>query len=139
MNGERVIVHQPSRLRPWSRPRWQVDVPALSHAHRIIGLDSPVELFVGLWLDEHGYYYLGRVHERDTHMIVVGWNQSRADASRTIWHELWHAWQVEALFHGNYDAFRATGDAASLERAAQHAEARHNEQPLTERRHLWRR
>lgn len=128
-----VTVHAPRR---W--PRWVVDADAIQRACEAEGIEQAIEVWVATWMDRGGYYYFDDLHK---HIIVIGRHEGRHAASRTIWHELAHAWQLEVLYLCRRDAFLlgTEGGGSWLEAQAKRWEARHNEQPLTIRRKLWRR
>jgi hypothetical protein len=81
--------------------RYAIDIDAVAEAEALLGLRSPVRVFIRRyeWLD--GRY----IALRDgVHHVGVAHDLSARAASKTVWHELTHALQAERL--GGERAFR---------------------------------
>ena len=130
--------------------RYDVDTEAIDRARKLLGIAGPVRVAIRRFTWGSGRYVALR---NGTHHISVASDLSPRAASRTLWHELTHALQVEtlggevaftqqwwaemdALGLSRHDAARARGRRyarAPLERAARANERRHREVRLCSR------
>jgi len=74
--------------------RYEVDMSAVAAAARALGLRHPVRVFIRRYTWGDGRY-IGFVDGE--HRVGVASDLSARRASRTLWHELTHALQVERL------------------------------------------
>lgn len=124
--------------------RWAFDLDGLKTAKEYLGLEWPVIILPVLDRVYCGQYMLD--HDQPKHAIQVSTGLKRAFASRTIWHELMHAAQVEFFGSqkGFFDRYGATDllkedqlDGQPEEQQAYWAERLHDSvAPLT-RNSLW--
>jgi hypothetical protein len=76
-------------------PRFEIRRENVDTARRLLGLRAPAAVSITYYTDDTTGRYVDR---RDgKHRISVAGDISAAEASRTIWHELVHASQIEKL------------------------------------------
>lgn len=109
---------------------WRIDEQALIRACERLGLTRPVVAHVARGRGGRSKWGHHSTNERGEHVIGVLAGASAVTASRTLWHELEHACQLEAMpgfYNREYRAeTRAVGyEHNRFEVAARRAERRH--------------
>ena len=102
------------RKKPGKDPRWpyawEVIPDALEEARRMFGLRRKVRVYHRAFKRMEGSY--DGLNEYGEHMIAIAVDLRSDYASRTLWHELWHAAQAERMgyaeFMDTYETQRMT-------------------------------
>lgn len=121
----------PARIGACASAAWAIDERALRRACERLGLQHPVVVHITRGRGGRRKSGLHRF-ERGEHVLSVVAGYGAVDASRTLWHELEHAAQLEAHGRDRFDALyraesRANGyDLNRFEVAARRAERRHD-------------